>query len=96
MHARVMNVSLKMECVESAMADWAHYTPKFKDMGLVDGYMLVDRDTGKVLSVTIWESEEAVRAQEGDPRFKEAIDHFRQYFAAEPTSSYYTVGATVS
>ena len=95
MHARVMHVTLKKDKIEAAMADWPTYTAQFKDMGLQAGYMLVDRETGKVQSVTIWDSEESIRRQEANPAFKGAIDHFRAYFAAEPSSSYYVVGASV-
>lgn len=32
--------------------------------GFVRAYLLVDRDSGKTLSVTVWETEEAMRASE--------------------------------
>ncbi len=32
--------------------------------GIRDAYLLVDRSSGKALTITLWESEEAVRASE--------------------------------
>ena len=39
--------------------------PAIREMqGVTDAYLLVDRNRGKVLTITLWESEEAVRASE--------------------------------
>ena len=39
--------------------------PSLQEMGGFEGvYLLVDRQSGKVLTITLWESEEALRASE--------------------------------
>ncbi|MGH6954312.1 MAG: antibiotic biosynthesis monooxygenase family protein [Alphaproteobacteria bacterium] len=95
MLARVMNVSLKPERIDEAVANWPTYTGKFKGKGLHAGYMLLDRKSGRVLSVTLWRDEAALKANEASAEFKGAIDIFRPYFAAEPSSAYYAVAASV-
>jgi len=53
--------------------------------GFSAGYWMVDRDTGKAISVTLWETEEALRASE------EAADKLRQEGAAASDASIVSV-----
>ncbi|MBT5414280.1 MAG: hypothetical protein HOH66_12875 [Rhodospirillaceae bacterium] len=96
MHARVMHVTMKPECLDQAAAAWPKATATFKDKGLHAGYMiLLDREAGKVLSVTIWDSEESIRSNENDGALKELMKPFHEWFAADPWSEYGEVGAHV-
>src|SRR5258706_12622357 len=50
-----------------------HVKPSIRqDAGLKAAYWLVDRESGKALIVTLWESEEAMRASEEPPRRRQA------------------------
>ncbi|MDA0703441.1 MAG: hypothetical protein O3A96_09445 [Proteobacteria bacterium] len=96
MHARVMHVTMKPERLAEAEALWPVGTATFKDKGLHAGYMIIlDRAAGKVLSVTIWEDEKAIRANESDDDLKEVMKPFKEFFAADPWSEYGEVGAHV-
>ncbi len=96
MYARLMHVTLKPEKVNTAAALWPEAVGKYKTAGLHAGYMFViDRDAGKVLSVTIWESEEACRANEEDGTLSESIAPFLPLFAADPWNEHAEVGAMV-
>ena len=96
MHARIMHVTMKPERIDDARALWPAATGSFKDKGLHAGYMLViDRDSGKILSVTIWDSMESIRANEDNPDLKEVMKPFKEFFAADPWSEYAEVGAFV-
>ena len=61
MHARVSSYEIPADGIDSAVQG-------FKDTGLEDwdgfqrAYLLVDRASGNALTITMWESEEAVRA----------------------------------
>ena len=69
---------------------------QYKTAGLHAGYMFViDRDAGKVLSVTIWDSEEACRANEEEGALGEGIAPFLPLFAADPWNEHAEVGAKV-
>ena len=96
MYARLMHVTLKPECVDTAAALWPDAVGKYKTAGLHAGYMFViDRDAGKVLSVTIWDSEEACRANEKEGALGEGIAPFLPLFAADPWNEHAEVGAKV-
>ena len=96
MHARVMHVTLKPERVDDARALWPTVTGSFKKIGLKCGYMIVsDREAGKVLSVTVWDSLESIQAQENSDEFKEAMQPFHEFFADDPWSEYGGIGAFV-
>ena len=50
-----------------------HVKPSIRqDAGLKAAYWLVDRESGKALIVTLWESEEAMRASEEARRRRQA------------------------
>lgn len=50
-----------------------HVKPSIRqDAGLKAAYWLVDRESGKALIVTLWESEEAMRASEDARRRRQA------------------------
>jgi heme-degrading monooxygenase HmoA len=50
-----------------------HVKPSIRqDAGLTAAYWLVDRESGKALIVTLWESEEAMRASEEGRRRRQA------------------------
>lgn len=96
MHARVMHVTMKPERLADAQALWPTATATFKDKGLHAGYMiLLDREAGKVLSVTIWDSKDSIEANENDGDLKELMKPFYEFFAADPWSEYGEVGAHV-
>ena len=96
MYARLMHVTLKPENVDDAAALWPGSVGKYKDAGLHAGYMFViDRAAGKVLSVTIWDSEEACRANEEEGALGEGIAPFLPLFAADPWNEHAEVGAKV-
>ena len=96
MHARVMHVTMKPECLDEARARWPVVTESFKELGLKCGYMVVlDREAGKVLSVTVWDSLESIQAQENSAEFKAAMAPFHAFFAADPWSEYGEIGAHV-
>ena len=96
MYARIMHVSLKPDKVETAAALWGPGVSKYKKDGLHAGYMfLLDKEAGKVLSVTIWESEEACRANTEGGALNKALEPFRELFAEEPWNEFAPVGAKV-
>ncbi|HLI12129.1 MAG TPA: hypothetical protein VKY65_11070 [Alphaproteobacteria bacterium] len=96
MFARVMSTHLKKETIDEAAAEWHSHIAPFKEMGLTKAYMLVDRATGKYLSITIWESKEAQAknaTSAGQTAGRQAMTD--KYFVAPPTPSTYEIVSVV-
>ena len=66
------NVDEGIRTFERSMTDDA-----FQMEGMRDAYLLIDRATGKALTMTLWESEEALRASE------ESADQLRRAAAGD-------------
>jgi heme-degrading monooxygenase HmoA len=96
MFARVMSTDLKKETIDEAAAEWRTHIEPFKAGGLEAAYMLVDRETGKYLSITIWESEEAQARNASSPgQVKGRAAMTQKYFEQPPTPSTFEIVAVV-
>jgi heme-degrading monooxygenase HmoA len=96
MFARVMSTTLKKATIDEAAAEWRTHIAPFKATGLDKAYMLVDRATGKYLSITIWESEAAQKSNavsSGQTAGRQAMTE--KYFEAPPTPSTFEVVSVV-
>ena len=62
MYARATTLRASPEDVEEAIVHYQEGIPSFSELaGNRGAFLLVDRSAGKALSVTFWESEEAMR-----------------------------------
>ncbi len=94
--ARIMHARMKKSKLKQAMAEWGPATAGYKKQkGFHAGYMLVDPETGDVLSLTLWDSMAAIRANERSAYIKTAVGKFTTYFSKKPYSTYHKVGAAV-
>ena len=96
MYARVMSTNLKKDLIDEAAAEWLTHIEPFKGSGMERAYILVDRATGKYLSITIWESEEAQKknaSSAGQVAGRSAMTE--RYFEAPPTPGGYEIVAVV-
>ena len=92
--ARVVDVTLKVDRMAEVIADWAEgvggYGDEFKG-----GYMCGDRASGKVKSVTLWTSREAIEANEQGGAFQSAVAPYEDLMAVPPVRSYWGVRVIV-
>jgi heme-degrading monooxygenase HmoA len=91
-----MSAELTKNLVDEAAAEWRMHIAPFKQSGLERAYMLVDRATGKYLSVTIWENEATQRANATSPgqiAGRKAMTE--KYFKAPPEAAGYEIVAVV-
>ena len=96
MFARVMSTDLRKETIDEAAAEWRRHIEPFRKSGMQQALMLVDRSTGKYLSITIWESEEVQRRNATSPGQTAGRNAMTEkYFVAPPTPATYEVVATV-
>jgi len=65
MHARVTTISGSPEQAEQGIASFRDsVVPAIKEMGGHGGILLIDRESGNALAMTLWEDEAAMRASE--------------------------------
>jgi heme-degrading monooxygenase HmoA len=96
MFARVMSTTLKKATIDEAAAEWVTHIEPFKKEGLQQAFMLVDRATGKYLSITIWESEAAQQrnaSSAGQTKGRQVMTD--KYFESPPTPSKFEVVGVV-
>jgi hypothetical protein len=92
MFARVMSTNLKKETIDQAAAEWRFHIEPFRKTGLKKAYMLVDRATGKYLSITIWENEEVQKRNATSLAQMAGRDSMtKKYFESAPTPATYEV-----
>jgi len=59
--------------------------------GYRGAYLLIDRKTGKGVSITLWESEEDAIANEQSGYYQASVDKFKDFFTAPPIREGYEV-----
>jgi heme-degrading monooxygenase HmoA len=59
--------------------------------GYKGGYLLVDRETGKGVSISLWDSEEDAVANEKSGYYQEQVGKFKDFFTAAPVQEGYEV-----
>jgi heme-degrading monooxygenase HmoA len=65
MFARVSRIQASPDAVELAIRSVEQATPALKQLkGFKRGYALADRDTGRILTLTLWDTLEDLRASE--------------------------------
>ena len=93
MHARVVTSQLKPGSVEQAIQIWRDQVmPTLKGAkGFKHSYMTGDRNTGKGVVFSLWETEADATAWNTSGKYAEVIAHFAQHFAAPPTQEQFEV-----
>ena len=65
MHARVTMISGSPDQAEKGIASFRDNTvPAIKEMGGHGGILLIDRESGSAMAITLWSDEAAMRASE--------------------------------
>lgn len=93
MYARIVTSQLKPGTADQAIQVWRDKVlPTVKGAkGFKHGYMAGDRNSGKGVTVTLWETEADATAWNTSGKYAEAIAHFAQLFAAPPTQEQFEV-----
>ena len=66
-----------------------------KQNGFVDAYFFVNRNAGKFVSITVWDSMENAISNQKSGYYKEQIDKFSDYQVVAPEIEPYDVAAYV-
>ena len=93
MFARVITMQLKSDKLDEAVSYYKEkLIPTVKsEKGFNSNYLLVERKTGKAVSVAFWDSEEAIIEDEKSGRQEERIEKFRVFLAGPFTRDVYEV-----
>ncbi len=59
--------------------------------GYRGAYLLADRETGKGISIPVWDSEEEAIANEESGYYQEQVSKFKDFFTAPPVREGYEV-----
>ncbi len=63
--------------------------------GFQGAYLLTDRNTGKVISCTLWDSEDDAFANEQSGYYQEQLDKLKNFLTAPPVREGYEVSVQV-
>ena len=95
MFARLGSAQISIDKLDEGTMIW-----KEKDMPLMDSvkgyvgaYLLTDSKTGKVISLTLWDSEEDAIADEQSNLHKNQVDMYKDLLVGDPIFQRYEVSA---
>lgn len=86
MHARVTTVQIRPGMLDEAIAVYQDsVAPAAQQQPGCRGiYLLTDRDSGKGISITFWDSEADMTAGESSGYYQEQLGKFKDIFAGPP------------
>ena len=90
MHARVTTLSGSPDNAEAGIANFRDNVVPYAKGDGKGAILLIDRESGKAVAVTLWEDEEAMRASEESANALRA-DAAQQMGAEQPTVERYEV-----
>ena len=93
MYARVITSQLAMGKTDEAVNIWREsVTPLLKDRpGFKGAYLLGDRNTGRGVTLTLWETAADASAMDTSGTYQQAIALFAKLFVAPPTREQFEV-----
>jgi heme-degrading monooxygenase HmoA len=86
MFARVLRSQLKIDKIAEATRTFREIVIPLcrKQRGFKGGYYMSDAKTGESVAMTLWESEEAMLANEASLFFQEQVARFIPFYATAP------------
>jgi heme-degrading monooxygenase HmoA len=86
MFARTTTMQLKIAFIDDALAVYENsIVPAAQSQkGLIELNLLVDRNTGKAVSIAIWESEADAKANEESHYYQEQLVKLMSFYANPP------------
>ncbi|MFC2157621.1 antibiotic biosynthesis monooxygenase family protein [Acidobacteriota bacterium] len=86
MFARVTSMNIKKDRIDKAIEIYYDSViPAAKNQtGFLGAYLLIDRETGKGISITSWKSEGDARANEDNQYYQQQLVKFHPFFSTPP------------
>ncbi|SRR5271166_2969982 len=95
-HARVTAVSIQVDKVDEVVRVYEENIKPavMSQKGIQHVYLLINRATGKGLSVTIWESESDGQTYEASGSYREQVAKVAPFFSSPPSLETFDVGVS--
>ena len=95
MFARVITMQLKSDKLDEAAKNYKEVgqDAKAQKRGFNSNYLLIDRDTGKAVSVAFWDGKQDIIDDEESGRQKDRLEGFKVFLAEPFTREIYEVAA---
>jgi len=93
MHTRVVSVQVKPDKMDDVVNIWRDSVlPVTKQLqGFKGALLLSNRETGRGMSLTLWETEADMKAVETSGAFHQMLAKFTPLFAGQPVQEHYEV-----
>jgi heme-degrading monooxygenase HmoA len=86
MHARVISFTVQPGKTDEAIKFFRDYLPKMKEQkGFKGLFELTNRNTGKWMHITLWNTEADITAAMNTSDYQEALAKMALFFAGPPT-----------
>ena len=97
MHVRIVTVQTQLDKVDEAINIYKSAKSEWKQQkGFRSAHLMVDRETGKAISATVWESLEALEATEASGWYQEVLGRFGPLLTAPPTRETFEEVVTIT
>ncbi len=95
MFARLLSVQGRSDKLDEVIKIWKEEDiPELESVkGYCGAYLLADRKTGKVISITLWDSEEDAIADEQSALHQKQLNMYKDLLIGEPVHQRYEVSA---
>ncbi len=93
MYARVVHVQMKLDKFQETIDLYRESVlPAAQEQaGFQGAWLLTNKETGKGISITVWDSEASMKAGESSGYFQAQLGKFGAYFAGPPSTETYEV-----
>ncbi len=98
MYARHLTTYVQLDRLDEALEIYEkNVVPLGQDKDGYRGlYILADRETGKVVSISLWDSKEAALATEADGYLREQVEKFKDVLTAPVAMEGFEVAVMIS
>ena len=93
MFARTTSMQLKIAFIDDALKVYKNsiFPAAQSQKGLIEISLLLDRDSGKAVAITIWKTEEDAKANEESLYYQEQVIKFMSFYEVNPIREGYEV-----
>jgi len=93
MYTRVVTVQIQLDKVDEAITIYQSIEPLWKQQqGFQGAQLLIDRTTGKGISLSTWETRADLETTEASGWYQEQVAKFATVFSGPPVREIYEVG----
>lgn len=97
MHIRLVTVQTQAGKIDDAINLYKSVESEWKQQkGFLSAHLMVDRETGKAVSASVWDSLEALEATEASGWYQEVLGRFGSMLSEPPTRETFEEVVTIT